>query len=440
MSNRSRVSSEEFDPSIVRQLEVAYEGIDERAKLALARNGLQDGREPRTLAAIGEQFGVSRERVRQLEKAARAVLVKVLSEAVVDWADRISRNVHPGLAVSGRRLSSFFGGGDLGYALVLPVAENMGMVEVDPFPGWFTFHSSVFADVVQSLQVKAPVYRPDWDEAYERSGLPAEFYPVLVSQMGLETFRSYYVRAGARYDLISAVLASGPLSLDEIAKQTGLSANAVRGGVYHYDDFVPLSKGVWALKGTVEEPKYKSALPAILDILEREGPQWFPELARKVVAVHDVSEWRIKQCLDDFRIGSMDDGRIWLVSSGASKDRETEPVKPDYMSSHGARVGVRMQVTFDHARGSGFILNRWLCWWLGLRSAPQSMAFDSENGLELRVTRTGSGASVSTIKAALDSWGIVEGCDVVLLLDRDTRFWSLNHVCSADCGTAGRYS
>ena len=73
------VTNEIMDSTLKQRL---YEGIDlleEREQTVLRlRYGL-DGKEPQTLASIGEQIGVSRERVRQIDKQARGKLRRFMS-------------------------------------------------------------------------------------------------------------------------------------------------------------------------------------------------------------------------------------------------------------------------------------------------------------------------------------------------------------------------
>lgn len=415
---------------ILAHLRNVYETIDERGKVALGRSGLGGLTEVRTLGSIGDEYGVSRERIRQLEKRSKKLLMDALADGRPSWRYDVLASFHPSLVVSADHLASLFGGGMLGFSMVNPVAAAVGLDKLESYHNWFSADPELVHDQVESLRLDGPISKREWADKYAATGLPPSFLSRVIDRLGITEFGSLYIRSNSRrFDQVFAVLSEGPLPVEEIVSRSGLTPNSVRGALDHYGEFIPLAKSVWAIKGTVDGPQYRSTLPAILDIFEREGPQKFGDLARKVVEVHDVSEWRIKQCLDDYRIGYLNDGRIWLVSAGASRDAETEPVRPKYMTAQGDRSGIRFEVTFDHTRGSGFILNRWLCWWLNLRSTPQSITFDSDDGLDLKVTRTGSGASISTIKAALDLHGIVEGCEVVILLDRVSRRWFMRHVC-----------
>jgi len=59
------------------------EGLEERDRILIKERVLAE--EPKTLSELGEQFGVSRERVRQLEARLVKRLREYLTENVVDF-------------------------------------------------------------------------------------------------------------------------------------------------------------------------------------------------------------------------------------------------------------------------------------------------------------------------------------------------------------------
>jgi RNA polymerase sigma factor (sigma-70 family) len=63
------------------------DGLDWRErKVVEERTGMRDGR-PRTLQEIGERFGITRERVRQIEKAAAAKLRRYRCSAITNGGE-----------------------------------------------------------------------------------------------------------------------------------------------------------------------------------------------------------------------------------------------------------------------------------------------------------------------------------------------------------------
>jgi RNA polymerase primary sigma factor len=70
---------------VLREIETAHlkgaiEGLQERARYVLVRRYGLDDREPATLAELGEDLGISRERVRQLQRDAELELRLVCDE------------------------------------------------------------------------------------------------------------------------------------------------------------------------------------------------------------------------------------------------------------------------------------------------------------------------------------------------------------------------
>lgn len=394
---------------------------------------------PATLDQIGGRFGITRERVRQIESMTKADLQKAMDDNFPDWRSQFKNALVGTAMVQFSAVADVISPLDAGRAYARIVLAEIGWRQYEG--DWWAQKTTDVDAILRSLAPDGPVSQDEWNEVVRTSPLPARFVESAklpgVGQMTL--YRGMLIRERhLRHDSIVVLLKDGPLHVTEIIEQLGESkAYRISNYMARYDSFVALPKGRWALSGTVEEPMYRSALPAVLDILRDYGPQTFDELVRKVTKVHDVTPWRITQCLDDYRIGYMPDGTIWLVENGARKKLEAEPERPETMVSVDHQVGIRMTLTFDHVRGSGFIVNRWLNWRLGLRSTPDSMTFDSADpSIEatIAVTRNGAGAAFSSIKTILDQMGLREGCEIAIVLDTDQKTWSVAHVCTtAEC-------
>ncbi|MBD8504960.1 hypothetical protein HT102_00465 [Hoyosella sp. G463] len=423
-----------FGPAGLERLKEQLLLLDPREQDALLRHGYGQAVGARTLVELGQKYQVSRERIRQLESKAKSSLQHSLDTIAPGWRRRFADSLSGRTVVHFSHVAQTISADEVGLSYAPVILEELNLHPVKQVKWWYAGDPQAVEVAMKSLALTGPILKEEWDEAYESSELPFAFREHVLWRNSIIEFSPFFVRKNAqRHDRVAAVLMNGALPWNEICVRTGLSANSVRGALDHFDDFISLSKGWWALAGSVDRPIYSSALPAILDILEEHGPQHAAELVRKVAAVHDVTSWRINQCLDDYRIGRMPDGRIWLVEHGAVKPKEIEPARPDYMVASGCKVGVRQKVTYDQARGSGFLVNRWLAWRLGLRATPQAITFDSEIGVELKVTRTGGGTAFSSIRTCLDHHGLVEGCDFVIVLDLDSRTWALRHSCALGC-------
>lgn len=425
-------------------LERAFSHLPPLAKDALLRHAYgQPGNEPLTLDQLGKLFGLTRERVRQVENNAKDELRKALHDKFPDWKNLFQSALAGAVVVQFSTVADVISPLDAGRAYARVILGDIGW---RPYEGdWWAQKATDVEVALRSLTPDGPVSPDEWNEIVRTSPLPARFVEsaTLPKAGRMTPYRGMLIRERhRRHDSIVVLLGNGPLHINEIVEQLGeANAHVISSYMARYNDFVSLPKSRWALSGTVEEPVYRSALPAVLDVLRVHGPQAFDELVRKVMKVHDVTPWRITQCLDDYRIGYMPDGKIWLVENGAHKKPEPEPERPETMVSVDHRVGVRMTLTFDHVRGSGFIVNRWLNWRLGLRSTPDSISFDSADpsiGDTITITRNGAGAAFSSIRSILDRMGLSEGCEIAIVLDTDQQTWSATHVCTtAEC-PAGR--
>jgi RNA polymerase primary sigma factor/RNA polymerase sigma factor len=79
----------DYLPTVHSTLDRMLETLDERERDILRqRFGLDEHREPRTLQQVGEHFGVSKERIRQLE-------ARAMSKLRNDFADQVERLLTP---------------------------------------------------------------------------------------------------------------------------------------------------------------------------------------------------------------------------------------------------------------------------------------------------------------------------------------------------------
>src|ERR1700729_1952084 len=66
---------------------------------------------------------------------------------------------------------------------------------------------------------------------------------------------------------------------------------------------------------------------------------------------------------------------VFRQQRGAVPVEDEEPNRPAYIQASGSVVGVRLEVNHDLMRGSGIAVNRWLTWYLGLRTVPSLRRF-----------------------------------------------------------------
>ena len=196
-----------------------------------------------------------------------------------------------------------------------------------------------------------------------------------------------------------------PRPLAEIAQAAEASNDhALREALRRDKAFVQVRpEGTWALAdwrlpGTSE--RYANALDVVVEVLRELGPMNWARLQTESRLRYPVTTWRIQQCLASSLIGLNDQGLYDLVERGAKPIEDKEPKQPANIQASGTVVGISLRVDHDVLRGSGIGVNRWLTWYLGLRTAPSTRYFDLPAPLGEVVVRRGlSNAQISEPQA-----------------------------------------
>ena len=228
-----------------------------------------------------------------------------------------------------------------------------------------------------------------------------------------------------------------PRSAAEISDVAGISEAAMRERMRRDPEFALVRPdGLWALadwRWPGADQRYSNAEDVVVEVLRESGAMDFDALRNKVRERYPVSDWRIRQCLISSAVGCTPDGKYDLTERGAKPVEEGEPRRPDNMQVSGNIVGVRLSVSHDLMRGSGIAVNRWVTWFLGLRVAPSMRRFsmDQPPG-ELIVKRSTSTPSISTMRAAVQEMDLVEGCEIVVMLDTENDTAKVVHACSSE--------
>jgi hypothetical protein len=227
----------------------------------------------------------------------------------------------------------------------------------------------------------------------------------------------------------------------EISESLGFGEHALREALRRDTRFTQLRpEGTWALtdwKTAKTTRNYDNAEQAVVEVLRDLGPLTLAQLTAETIKRYPVSTWRIAQCVSSSNVGRTPLGLYDLAERGALPIEESEPRRPDNVVESGNIIGLRLPVSYDLLRGSGLAVNRWLTWRLGLRQAPSSKRFTLvELDGEIVVRRTTSTSSISTLRSAVASLGLVEGCQVAVLLRLNSATADVRHACSpGNCPT-----
>lgn len=395
-----------------------------------------------TLTSIGAELGLTRERIRQIDNAARKEFLKNTTPVDAEFHDWLRRKAGEASVVffdDVLQCLSPESAHPWGSLVLVLWLRQLGWEAIDDRQLYWSIRRSL-VKVIDEIEPTGPVEIDSFLSISSSRGIPDGLIEVFQFSFGsLIKVGTHFVREKEeKTDRVHLFLLSKRTAqTEEIMEHLGSpTKHSLEGFLRRKPEFVRLgrSRGGWGLASTFNSPKFRSALPAVLSILESEGPQDYSALVQKMAKLHPVSIWRLNQVLEDHQIGSTRDGKIGLVRQGAVKT-ESAPNRPVNMSKSGAITGVTMTVDQELMRGSGLSVHKWMGWSLGLKHPPESMTFrpdDPEDDL-LVVRRTGSGTSMTTLRHEVSRRGLNVGCRIALLVNVESLTWNLRHAC--DSGT-----
>lgn len=389
-------------------------------------------RPTRTLEEIGQEFGLTRERIRQIERDATKKLLKRSSNALADAMQQVKADLEQYLAIAESEL-----------AVDLPTCEDarrhillraLGAAPVEVWglriPGWWTAKKPAlerqFAELAQAAPFDDTELATRLATSLLPDALPAESVlssgrsPVRRHSHGPWWVRRIATNRDAAFLWLSA--AGEPRPISDIAAALGADEHPTREALRRDDRFVQLRPSkLWALtQWDLHAGKHRTALEAVLDILGSRGPLRYDELLSEMSLVYPVTEWRVAQCLTSDQIGRMPDGRVGLVSDGAVLIDEPEPSRPSNveLSSDGKLIGTRLPVDHDVLRGSGLSFPPFVAWHLGLLHAPSSRSFTIAGTDDyVTVARNLGMVQISSLRRFAQELELVDGCSLVVVLN-----------------------
>lgn len=414
------------------------EQLSERQRdvLTLRADGL-------TLDEIGQVYGLTRERIRQIEVQAQNA-AKETFNVHRDELHSVEALMAGQIAVSNERLCR-----------TLPPAPTVAQLELiksmglshpqtwdGPLRGWWCYEPGELDRRLRALADLAPLSHENMDAAMVELGI--EIVEPISSLLTSENSKIICHELGwIRVHRTSRDLAylwlekeGSPRSAAEIAAIAENSERAIRETMRRDEYFAQLRpEGTWALaawRAPGAENRYKNAEEVLIDVLRDMGPMELADLRAEVRRRYPVTSWRINQCLTNSALGRHPDGKYDLAERGAMPLEESEPRRPDHIKVNGNVIGVSMTADYELMRGSGLHVNRWLTWYLGLRTQPSERVFQMlEPSSSVTIRRASSNAQISSLRSAALAMDLVEGCAVVLLLNTAINIARLHHACRA---------
>ena len=415
-------------------LEVRWSHLNENARTVMTRRSTGD-----TLEATGIAIGVTRERARQIQKTTEKTLAAAAHFNGLSAQLETMFAGEPAVAAS--TVDSALPPADPAAQDVL--LFSLGFRHPQSWDGdltsWWTNDKASLGRLLETVCDLAPLSHDDFAAALNEMGLSYE-PPVstLLESDNSKLVRSqlgWHRRSRSARDLAYLYLQQegAARTVTEVAAVTGTSEHAIRETMRREDAFAQVRpEGTWALADwrlPGSQNRYSNAEETVVEVVRELGPISLPELRHEVTQRYPVSPWRITQCLSSAMIGLTDDGRYDLAERGAKPIEDSEPKRPSTIQAQGHIVGVQLPVNHDVLRGSGIPVNRWLTWHLGLRIVPSIRTFTLNTGGEVTIKRASSNAQVSSLRTAIQSLDVVEGCKIALVLNTQTDVAKIRHIC-----------
>jgi hypothetical protein len=423
-------------PGALEELCAYIDGLPDVEREALARKTYHPVADRTTLGAIGKHYGVTRERVRQLQVKATDKVIQQIGLRLVAGVDPAQMDTAPVMDIED--LTNAIGASPTGASLARILLQNtLGMSPLASTSRLWARDPSAIDTALHELTIDGPTTVSDWDARVAETGLPPNAIEALGVTDKMILVDGHWIRVDReRLDRVILILRDhgGEATTSQILEQlTGdvneraLNEFLRRQPTLHRDSL----RKIWTFDDGNTQAGYASTLPALMHVLEEHGPLTRTETIDMVRSLHPVTDWRILQCLSDSRIGVMPDGRYWLVEHGANRHEDTEPPKPENMTASGDVIGVKLTVDKDVLRGSGIPTQRWLAWRLGLDTVPSEIVFHATNNTdgELAVRRMHSNTAFSSLRAAVMNLELSEGCDFIILMRTGARTWEVRHAC-----------
>lgn len=421
-------------------LEAAWRSLPDRCDTIVMRRLAGE-----TLESIANEFDVTRERIRQLQKKAEAALVDAQRREAPDLPDRINAVLADLPAVRDPLVFAVLpsNAGFARQALFGSLGVSHPRTWHGELSGYWTRHPSALDGRLRQLATLAPMTSEEAQHAADELQIPADLpWEELLEHPGSKVvlhkvgwIRSF--RAGRDVAYLWLREQGEPRPVADVAEVAGTSEHAIRETMRRDEAFAQVRpEGTWSLvdwRVPGSDSRYANAVDVVVEVLRDHGPLDYEHLRVESQRRYPVSAWRINQCMSSNLIGLNDQGLYDLAERGATPIEDSEPKQPKNIQAHGDVVGIELEVDHEVLRGSGIPVNRWLTWRLGLRTAPSTRYFalqDSEG--TMTVKRGTSASQLSSLRAVAQALGVVQGCKIAVLLHLDTDTATARHTCPAE--------
>ncbi len=431
-------------------LDDAWASLTDRSRDILTRRMAGE-----TLDSIGLRYGCTREHIRQLQSKATKSLVAAQELSFANLGHILKEACDSGSPLQDSEVVDASGLEDSVAREVILRALGIHRVIVDAAtaPPLWSLDRKCLQDKLHRLGAVVPCSEDEFEAAAADLALAGGLaWSVISSAQNLGIVKTEFgwvrLRKRARDTAFLWLRSEGsPRSMSELAATAGADNEHAFSELLRRDaSFAQVRpEGTWALtdwKVPGTDKRYGNALDVVVEVLHDLGPLPVERLRVEARARYPVTVWRIDQCLSSNVVGLNSEGLFDLVERGAVPVEDTEPRMPKNIQVQGSVVGYSRTVDRDVLRGSGLPVNKWLTWYLDLRTAPATRYFRLPGAFgDLTVRRATSNAQLSSLRAVSVAMGLVDGCQIVLLLKTDTDTADVVHRCpQGDCPAGGTAS
>ena len=286
-----------------------------------------------TLEEVGSQFGVTRERVRQIQKRLEPKIESALGEELHIIASTLQERLEPVIAVDEleRRVDLIAPDAS---ATVTTLFRNALIRAMG-----FTLNGGIYTNdsaeqAIRDVRLYARELADDVGLVQERdliASLPDQkwqrFWPRLCQRSGLHSFYgSLALRDSAKARAKAALISLGrPATRDEIGAVCGQETNRVGANLSNIPSVVKADRDRWALDQWIDD-EYDGIVGEIVQRIEEDGGVTTTErLLREIPAKFNVSPLSVRAYMQTPRF-EIRDGSISLASPASIRLRDLDDV------------------------------------------------------------------------------------------------------------------
>lgn len=408
----------------------AYKWSMELALSEIQVTVIEERSKGRTLESIAEDIGLTRERVRQIEKSAFDSLEKVLTTS--ELSEEIRKMFRNDVAVGIDEIECL-GLIPRGLAHVYYKFFGLKTIQIEKKtyvyqrePGWV---EPIKSQVPISSEIAEAIVGKPIDESFAHvvASLTKTNYHSEYGFYGSKSSDLYYLHVQKK---------GSATYIQELCQVFEETERNVLAKIDRDDRIIRnfTDKSVVLAEWPEARSVVNSAKEALLLVLEQDGPLPQVQLIRKAQAIYSRTAGRYAQVLEDSIFGKTANGCIDLIENGAKPREIKEPKKHKSIKEYeNGLATIELKIDKELLRGAGPQAPKRLAWLMGLKKPEEYIDFEGQNGNYLRLKFFTSGVSFSSMRLIAEEIGLLNGCGIQVALDRNNKRFGVRPKC--DCHT-----